>query len=299
MKYVSISLFSGLILLTADFASAISKDKHQLVTRHAIDVYSQCISYLGVENHLDEKAELISIGSKIEDESPLLQRYFNWHFYDSYRNNELYRMGRSLTGARTSLHHIYRLRTAYLTDKISTNKDEFYQGIGRVVHYIQDMTVPAHVAPIYHYKFLFMDQSDFFDSIALWQTSKYIWTPSTCDFDSDEANHLQSGLDRLMLNTAKMTITHIKGEISVPKGHRFYGKTWQQFWTLREPGKSYPGAKKGFSEYGPEGREGFKKFCESEPELVKEFFGKSFNAAVKGTVQALLLINAAREKAIK
>ena len=69
-------------------AYAISPENHRPVTRAAISAYKSCLEQLAVEDTLSEGSEAIVEFSKLEDESPLIKRYFNWHFYDAYKGTE-------------------------------------------------------------------------------------------------------------------------------------------------------------------------------------------------------------------
>lgn len=277
-------------------AYAISPENHRPVTRAAISAYKSCLEQLAVEDTLSEGSEAIVEFSKLEDESPLIKRYFNWHFYDAYKGTE-YAMGESATGARKSMHHIYAEHADDLIDALENNRrEDIYEYTGRLLHLIQDMTVPAHVAPIYHYKFLWFDQSDYFDELPEWNTTAFTKPEELCRFDEAAINDMKVRLERLMQDTARGTRERIRQKILVDDDHRLAGKTWQAFWVIRDPDddSSYPGVKYGFAPYGDEGREGFKKLCESSDsgrDACIYFFKHSFDDAVTSTVKTLLLVN--------
>jgi len=273
---------------------AISKEKHQSVTDMAIKAYTSCIKERGVEDTLIDGTKLIVEATKLEDESPLMQRYFNWHFYDVYKNTE-FSMGKSATGARKSLHHIYNERINSLVKSLTSNKkNEIYEFSGRLVHYIQDMTVPAHVSPIYHFKFLWIDESDHFDSMREWETATFAPPHNLCNINVSGILGLKVYAHSILDKTAKQTIERIQEIIPVPDGHKLEGKSWEEFWVLRNPKNddSYSGVKYGFSPYGRQGRNGFEEFCKTDKDICLEFFQKSFNDAVASTVKVLLYINA-------
>lgn len=277
-------------------AYAISPENHRPVTRAAIGAYKTCTELLGVMDSLTEGIDTIVESSKLEDESPLIKRYFNWHFYDAYKDTE-YAMGRSATGARKSLHHIYDERADQLIEALEKNrKQDIYEYTGRLLHYILDVTVPAHVAPIYHYKFLWFDQSDYFDEMPEWNTSPYTKPEDLCRFDEAGIGDMKERLKMILDETAVGTRNRIRKNILVADGHRLSGKTWQEFWVIRNPDDDsrYSGTKYGFAPYGNEGREGFKKLCEtsgSDHRVCLNFFKQSFDSAVTSIVKTLLLVN--------
>lgn len=277
-------------------AHAISPENHRPVTRAAFSAYKTCIQQPGLKDTLAEGVDAIVESSKLEDESPLIKRYFNWHFYDAYKDTE-FAMGRSATGARKSLHHIYAERADQLIEALENNQQQdVYEYTGRLLHYIQDMTVPAHVAPIYHHKFLWFDRSDYFDEMPEWNTSPYTEPEGLCNFDAAGAGSLKQQLEMILDKTALGTRSRIREKISVDDDHRLSEKTWQAFWVIRNPedDSAYSGTKYGFSPYGNEGREGFKVFCEtpgSDRRACLNFFKQSYDSAVTSTVKILLLVN--------
>jgi hypothetical protein len=235
--------------------------------------------------------------SGLEDESPLIKRYFNWHFYDAYKD-EASAMGRSITGARKSLHHIFNERADSLIEALKKKqKDNTYEYTGRLLHYIQDMTVPVHVAPIYHYKYLWFDKSDYFDEMPEWGTTPFKQTIDICIIEKVDIADAKERFNAILDKTANGTRNRIKEDILVQDGHRLKGKTWEEFWVLRNPDDDhkYSGTKPGFAPYGNQKMEGFKKLCtasSSDREVCLGFFKQSFDSAIAATVKTLLLINA-------
>jgi hypothetical protein len=274
---------------------AISKEKHPFVTREAIKAYTSCIEQLGVEDTLNDGSGLIVESTEFEDEFSLT-RYFNWHFYDAFHITQpKFSMGKSITGARKSLHYIYNERINSLIESIEnkTNND-VYEFTGRVLHYIQDMTVPAHVAPIYHYKIPLIDRSDFFDSMPEWKTAIFNPPKDLCNIKVTNIHGLNDYANKILEETAQDTIRHIQELINVPEEHELNGKTWEEFWIVRKPenDESYSGVKYGFSPYGKKGRNGFEKLCSADKDTCLGFFQESYDAAITSTVKVLLYINA-------
>jgi len=287
-------------LYSAD-AFAISPENHKPVTRMAMNVYKSCTDQLGINDTLTEGIDDIVEFSGLEDESPLIDRYFNWHFYDAYRN-ESTAMGRSFTGARKSLHHIYDARITSLIEALKKHdKAYIYEYTGRVLHYIQDMTVPAHVAPVYHYKFYWFDQSDYFDDMTEWSSMTFTPVKNICLFENIDIEEMKERLNNVLSEVAENTRSRIQDEILQDNEHRLAGKTWEEFWILRNPDDdhNYTDTKYGFSPYGNEKRDGYKQLCEGTEKdraLCLSFFRKSYDSAVASSVKVLLLINAINQK---
>ena len=172
-RLLSVCILAVTCALHPGVVYAIHPDKHMVVTRLAFSQYRDCLRTLSVEDTLSEGIEPVAEYSGLEDLSPLLERFFNWHFYDAYRETSA-AMGRTMLGSEKSLHHIYDERIATLLGALDkADAATYYEYTGRVLHFIQDMTVPAHVAPVYHYKFIWFDQSDYFDEMAEWGNTTY------------------------------------------------------------------------------------------------------------------------------
>ncbi|MDH5185320.1 MAG: hypothetical protein OEX12_15690 [Gammaproteobacteria bacterium] len=289
-----------LLLFTTKISYAISVENHQYVSQVAIRSYQQCLSKLKMQDHLQQGEAAIAQYAPLEDQSPILDRYFNWHFYDAHRDTPQ-RMGRTITGARKSLHHIFQLRIQQLDEAIrTTDVDNIYNYSGRVMHYIQDMSVPAHVAPIYHYKFI-LDHSDYFDSIPEWtNTDDVTLTTEACQTLNHAKKDMSTGLKTILDISATHTLFRVSSTIPAPRDHILFGKTWASaFWNIRDPAKEadYPSdIKQGFAPYGEQGHDGFRRLCETDigsvdHKLCMNFFQASYLQAIRSSVQALLLIN--------
>ena len=164
------------------------------------------------------------------------------------------------------------------------------------VSWPQDMTAPAHVAPIFHYKFLWFDRSDYFDEMPEWSTSSFTPSAGLCHFKGIDIDNLKQRFNTILNKTAHGTRNRITQQIPVEDDHPLRGKTWEEFWVLRNPDDDhkYKGTKLGFAPYGNQGRQGFEKFCKGTSagrEVCLAFFKQSFNSSIFSTVETLLLIN--------
>ena len=284
-------------LIISGNAMAIDPEGHLHVTRSSLAVYAKCLDQIGVTDELADGHEAIAYFSAEEDLSPLLRRIFNWHFFDFYRDDETHAMGRYFTGARMSLHSIFDAHADDLKQALlNVQNSAVHELTGRILHYMQDVTVPAHVAPIFHFKFKFLGRADYFDQMPVGQTQVISYRPDLCLVKKSEVTSLQQGLDRILTTTALDTRRRIEQPIPVPETHALSGKTWEEFWVLRNPrdDDQYEGTTKGFAPYGNRGREGFEKLCkgsEPEREACLNFFRQSYQTAVIATVETLLLIN--------
>ncbi len=271
-------------MLFADNANAISKDKHADLTGVAFDKYLECIKTLNANNTLD-KERVTKYTSKEDELTSNPSRLSSWHFYDAYYGTK------NAMNSNTSLHKIYAKRVDKLLSSINdNNSNNISEYTGRVLHYIQDMTVPAHVAPIYH---SFGNKSDPFDDMSEWKSKEDPVEQDFCQMQNVKIMNARCELDKILQDTAEDTRSRIKENIPAPSGHRLRGKTWEEFWVMRDPknDNQYSNVKPGFAPYGKEKREGFEKLCKQDKIICKEFFDKSHKRAISSTVKALLLIN--------
>ena len=133
---------------------------HKIVTRLAIELYyknnpsSEIFQY---------RCSIIN-GSEDEDEATK-ERAKNWHFFRA-EGSPIPMMVRKLLllKCKPTSEDIFAQRVLELKDTKPIN--ERYNGLGRVLHHIQDMSTPSHVFPIYHDMFVkdyfedFMEEHD-------------------------------------------------------------------------------------------------------------------------------------------
>ncbi len=157
---VSKKLFCICLMIVCQIAFAYEPEKaHKILTSQALDVYQQCypddISYAeeitrkrilqgniamdkGLEAGFIERMRL-----KEEETLFLIKRINNWHFYNKERSH-LSKVGldeQSMTELWQGAHR-----------GLSYNEDVFDKSlfVGALMHLMEDMTVPAHIVPVYH-----------------------------------------------------------------------------------------------------------------------------------------------------
>ncbi len=287
-------------LICGTNAHAIDPENHEALTKQAVTAYRQCIKWLGVRDALSPGGDNIAQYTSLEDRDHLWRRLMNWHFYDAHDGTPQ-AMGWTFFGGEKSLHHLFRKHIKSLGAAIDEHRSgDVYEYSGRILHYIQDMTVPAHVAPNFHFKFI-IDKSDPFDSMPEWkQSGTYTFIPSSdsCRVSPDSVADIPKGLNGILGNTADDTLTRIRKNIPVPATHRLYGKTWEYFWIIRDARAKYPATQSGFAPYGAPGRNSFRELCASDHQTCMSFFRRSYRKAIDASVKTLLLINAAYNAAM-
>ncbi len=310
----SLSFYCIAIFFLPSAGFAIDKDKHPIVTEEAINAFNQCMVYLGRE---DKKLSMVQGGTiahytRVEDESPICERLSNWHFHDAFdgKKNALKRKWGFIN---TSMHNIFRDRVKALGYIVNETPDEdidrdIYlpetkeQIAGRIIHYIQDVGVPSHVAPIYHVKpetrfqrAIAGYEPDAFD--ALFTRKNIVQLKNTaidkkaCTILFKRFKNQNLTLEDLLNDFAAQTRERINQKI-VPSSD----KTWEsEYWPLR-------GEKNSEAMLHPKnGKYGFLKFHNRTFSLDKEkcavkggtclqFFRQQYLSIRDNTVQALMII---------
>lgn len=152
----------GLLLLCnpTNQAFAFTPDLHAAFAEQAAQAYGTCEGAALPE----PLAKALADGTKAEDSSPrtFIQRATHWHFYN--RNQAL----KPFWFFNRNLDEIFATRIEALNDLLKdpdADPEKVYEQAGRVLHYIQDMSVPGHVLPAYHAK-LPGNEPDPFDEFA-------------------------------------------------------------------------------------------------------------------------------------
>lgn len=173
-------------------------------------------------------------------------RASNWHFYN--RDGQV---RRAWWGAERNLDAVLRQRIRELEKRLETREpdpSEIYKAAGRVLHYIQDMSVPAHVVPIYHGPGL-KDRVDGYPPSGGDALRKAVQEELGQNLQERGCEWLRPGnpegsssdfFQNLLDSTAQTTLRAI-GQTNSPDAG---SERWLKFWgSSRNP--------KGFAEYGP------------------------------------------------
>lgn len=296
--------------LVGNCAYSIDKEIHPLVTYEAIKQFNTCASMQGERGGpiSELHAEIISDYTRKEDDVTV-DRVNNWHFYDHYRGDE-YAMP-----AHKSLHRIYKKRIdSFESAYWSSNEMEYYEAAGRIIHYIQDMAIPAHVAPNYHAKpeklwqrIFVSHKPDPVDSLMNPNNFSYEVSPTHCkklyaSNDMKRKEYLGSPNIYFLL-FQDLLVTFAENTRKAIRDTKFprQSKTFEEeFWLLRSPDleNEYPSSvKKSFAPYGNyNNRERFNLHsgvCKEHENgsLCKAFVQARYKETIDFTVRALMYIS--------
>jgi hypothetical protein len=273
MRMILISIF---ILLTALPSFAFGPDTHERFSISAAMVYQQCTGHALADKYIAAFAD----GAKKEDD-PGLTRALNWHFYNNgkkighYWKYVLYCDG--------SNERIFQARLDKLESLITQKKYsvEIYTVAGRIAHYIQDVSSPPHVAPIFHVS------DDKFDNY--WSAVKPVADIASICGDIKGITEPHELLEQAAQNTLKA----IDAPVMFDNGKMPGGETWQKFWGGPEDKDL-----SGFKTYGEYGNVfGVVPPCKSKvcgaynTDVFDKFYNERCLRAVTDTVRLLVYLD--------
>jgi len=263
MKFFSIVLLSAGLTLAPVGALAFDKCKHIPITERVIDVYNQYAAHNQMPVLDVDARKALEKGSVAED-YPSFTRAKNWHFYDAElgKPHEIKTKSGFLGVTNRSLHvHfndlIDELQIELKKEKI--NKKNVYKQLGRILHYIEDMGVPSHVAPIYHAK------PEWYIRPLFWLSGSAILPDGFDAYDKDQvllanvvtSDFLQNYIYSLVPKKnpdVKSQINAFLAELATDTRNAVTSDShWKKFWQIKGDGKwGDDSEEKGFVRY-PDG----------------------------------------------
>jgi hypothetical protein len=252
-------------------AMAFTPELHSAYALKAAQAFQRCP---GVKLPV-QLGEALAKGTDAEDSSPrtILQRATRWHFYN--RNEKL----EPFWFFERNLDAIFNKRIKKLNEllvKPDADPVEVYEQAGRVLHYIQDMSVPGHVVPAYHAKLPGnpADPFDEFESIEALPV--FGLSEAQCQALRDEAGKADANPRRFLDAAAIATLQAIE-QIDAA-GKPVVDGAWKSYWVY--PARDTDEARKGWGQYGTcEFAKGnVNAGCKREEELVALFEQQSRQA---------------------
>ena len=219
----------ALVCAAAAPAAAYDGSLHQELTFVAAKHFNNCAAEFALPRLTPLQVRYVAKANVRQTESNVFRKITRWNYYD----REEQRPRSMLWFIQTRMHqHFNRLVDELEAAEALADR---YSGLGRIVNYVQDMTSPAHVVPVFTGRWWRWDISDRFD--------RY---PVDADAVStalgDACVDMEAGADDyqgLLGATADLTLQAVRQQIpGLPVG-------WQVFWRIGEAG--------GFGGYGPAG----------------------------------------------
>ncbi len=285
-----------MVILFSGEAIALDKKRHEPVTRHAIEIYTkQCKAVPKLSK--DEEDKIVK-ANEAEDHGNIehifesIRRARNWHFYDICRYKDAPKNCNPLGEGfiNKSLHARYdKLIRELAKAKKHKNREKAIELSGRLLHYIQDMGVPAHVAPIYHAKpepglatfvFKLFGKETIPDGFDAYVIKKPEMDASACREPLDLGMEPKDKLNEILNNFAIETRHTFSEKSSGP---------WKKFWNIKD--NNHPGNEDGFVAYGELKNDGFnKEVCKNKKIKCDKFYSDRYKAMVNRSVITLRYI---------
>lgn len=257
----------------------VSETRQQL-TFLAAKQFNECVAGTRIPRLTALQVRNLVRGNLAEGEAGMARRATRWQFYD--RSNQ--DTPRVLWSIDTRLHKRFdSVAEAVLATDIERELER-YEHLGVVIHYLQGVTVPANVVPIFHPRPWRWNSADSFVRYPLDREALLAQLRNSCVelLATPEAE----GLDALLDRTAAVTIANIRAPIADMDA------SWQVFWRESEAGE--------FGSYGPAGnnfgqeadfpcRSERCRLLEGDP-IYRDFALRQHRLAVVSTMRAMLIL---------
>ena len=266
--------------VTAPPASAYEGSLHQELTFIAAKHFNNCAGDASLPRLTPLQVRYIAKANVRQTESNIFRRMTRWNYYD--RDEQ--RPRSMLWFIQTRMHQHFNRLVGEL-DAAEALADR-YSGLGRIVNYVQDMTSPAHVVPVFTARWWRWDISDRFDRYP-------VDVDAVSDAVGDDCADLEADpgdWDNLLSVTADRTLSAVREQIpGLPV-------TWEVFWRIGDPGGfgGYGGAGNNFgrpAEFDCGGRTRAERcvLLERDP-LYEAFAADRHLEAVRATITAMWML---------
>lgn len=250
---------------------------HQAFTFLAAKQFNRCIENTPVAPLTPLQVRYIARSNVAQSDVNPFVRMFRWNYYD--RSEEAERSALWLIDTRFHGQFNERVR------RLERAEDDVaaYKEFGRIVSFLQQVTSPPRVVPVYTGRFWRLSFSDRFDSFPVDEAALNQAVEQDCSFlEAVEADY-----HAILSETARDTLAAVVEPISgMPV-------SWQVFWTLADE-------ERGFGEYGSAGNNFGRKvefrcgdderclLLKDDP-LYQEFALERHLQAVRATMAAMYL----------
>jgi hypothetical protein len=206
---------------------------HQQLTFIAAKQYNRCANERGARALTPLQVRYVAKANVGQADDNFLRKLVRWNFYD--RSSQSERSFMWLIDTRMH-HHFNDLARDLDTEAPDTAEAEAYAELGRVISYLQDMTSPAHVVPVYYNRWWRLSMSDRYNGYRVNADALEDFTRGMCTQVFDDA----PSLGQILVETADDTLAAVRSPIEgMPS-------TWEAFWTFDSDDSSW-------GEYGSAG----------------------------------------------
>ncbi len=206
---------------------------HQQLTFIAARQYNQCAQIHGGLSRLSALDTRYIVKANVaQADANVFVRMFRWSYY-----NREDQSNRAMLGViETRFHERFNELSAKLAEPRDRSRN--LRNLGRVVNYVQDVTSPAHVVPVFTGRWWRFSWNDRFDRFPVDTERVEALVADSCEVVLSPPDTYAKVLN----DTAADTLAAVRGRIYD------YPTTWEAYWTLaRRPGD--------FGEYGRAGNQ--------------------------------------------
>lgn len=274
---ICVALLLGFFAISS--AAYVSETRQQL-TFLAAKQFNHCVAGTDVPRLTALQVRNLVRGNLAEGNPGIARRSTRWSFYD--RSDQA--TPRVLWAIDTRLHARFDKLEAAVLDPDAEDELARYERLGEIIHYLQGVTVPANVVPIYHPRRWRWSSADAFTVFPLDREALLPRLEQTCR--ELLATPETEGLGTLLDSTAAVTMANIRAPIADMNA------TWQVFWREAEPGE--------FGSYGPAGNRFGREAdfpCRAErcrllddDPIYAEFALRQHRLAVVSSMRAMLVL---------
>lgn len=246
-------------------ARGFSVSVHEKITDAALQQIDRCAKKPGSRwahlSSVNETARTLLNACNVKQDE-IFRKFALWHFYA----NGTRRSGEGLPGYKLAGDTTFDAYYARLVERMdaATEPREIYAAAGALLHFVQDVAVPAHVLPIFHPTLGFpkIVHGDSVDNYKF-QAPKVSDADEACAALLDEPKGgpaAKSGAGAILAATAQDTFASLKSPLpsvalevkGAPEAVASLDRTWGLFWGAKPEDN-------GFARYGCEGHDRFSK----------------------------------------
>ncbi len=226
--------FSLALALLASAASAYPEDALQTLTFTAAKTFNRCVEGTAVPRLSALQVRNLVLGNVAEGEAGVLRRATRWGYYDRAEEEDDRRW---LWLVSTRLHDRFEDRAEKVLLAAGLRATLRYEDLGSVLYYLQRVTIPANVVPIFHPRPWRWPSADRFTHYPIDEARLSAAGEALCE--ALQATPATLTFDALLEQTAEGTLAALREPIADMQS------PWYAFWELGEPGR--------FGRYGEAG----------------------------------------------
>ncbi len=206
-----------LCIVPSSASFAYKASSHQQLTFSAARHLNACASQLDIPALTPLQVRYIAKANVKQASPGFFKSLVRWNYYEREAQVE-----RTVAGiVNTRMHDEFNDVLGEMSEQKDLSKK--YSRLGRIVSYIQDMTSPAHVVPIFYTRFWRFNVNDRFNGYSIDPEDLERLLPDMCALLKESASY---NLVELLKSTADETLDAVQAPIDgLPA-------SWQAFWEL-------------------------------------------------------------------